>query len=429
MSEVAAARWRGLNPMAHGLLFLVASFFIFIISWAYFAELDEVTNGMGRVIPSSQVQIVQNFEGGILSEIHVAKGDMVEKDQVLLRIDNIQSQASLEESSSRLTSLRLRAMRLDAELENKPFDPPKKLSKGSEELVRSEKAVMQSRRLELEANINIRSKQVEQRRQELIEMKAMVEQIRRRLKLARQEMTITAPMVEQGIMSEVELLRLKREVSELEGSMETTTLAIPRIRSSLNESKRKVEEATLAFRTRTFAELNETREEIDRLSKSHVALKDRVTRTEVRSPVRGAVIRVRVNTIGQVVRSGMDLVEIMPLDDSLLIEAQIRPQDIAFIRPGQQTMVKFTAYDFSIYGGLFGILEHISADTITDEQGENFYQIQVRTKENHLKKAGRVLPIIPGMVATVDILTGKKSVLDYLLKPILKAKHTAMRER
>ena len=197
----------------------------------------------------------------------------------------------------------------------------------------------------------------------------------------------------------------------------------------MDEIKSKIEESELSFRSDAFKELNEIRTELQKLTATSVAIDDRVSRTTVVSPVRGVIKQLKVNTIGGVVQPGSDMLEIVPLDDSLLIEAKVRPQDVAFLHPGQKAMVKFTAYDYTIYGGLKANLELISADTITDEEGNSFYLIQVRTDKSHLGSEEHPLLIIPGMVATVDIITGEKSVLDYLLKPVLKARSEAMRER
>jgi len=244
-----------------------------------------------------------------------------------------------------------------------------------------------------------------------------------------QELNMSAPLVGSGAVSPVEILRLKRSAVEIRGSMDATTLAIPRAESAINEIKSKVQESEFAFRSDASKDLNEKRAELAKLTATRIAIDDRVTRTTVVSPVHGIVKQLKVNTIGGVVQPGSDLVEIVPLEDNLLIEAKVRPQDVAFLHPGQKAMVKFSAYDYTIYGGLQAKLELIGADTITDDKGNSFYLIQVRTDKNHLGSDAKPLLIIPGMIATVDIITGEKSVMDYLLKPVLKARTEAMRER
>ncbi|MBF0342192.1 MAG: HlyD family type I secretion periplasmic adaptor subunit, partial [Magnetococcales bacterium] len=393
------------------------------------AELDEVTTGIGKVIPSGQVKVVQSLEGGILAELAVAEGDVVNKDQVLLHIDDTQFQASFKESRLKFLGLTARHARLEAEANNTEMTAPAIVVEEKPELLANEEKLLASHKQELKSTISMLQNQMDQRQHELNGLLASEKQLRHRLELLRKEVSLTEPMVKKGIMSEVELLRMRREVVELEGSLENNILSIPRTRSMLEEARIKAQDPILVARSKAQTELNEVRSELNQLSESLTGLQDRVRRTAIRSPVRGTVIRVRIHTIGQVIRSGSDLVEIMPLDDSLLIEAQIRPADIAFLRPGQKTMVKFTAYDFSIYGGLTGSLEQISADAIANEKGESFFKILVRTQKNHLGTEQRMLPIMPGMVATTDILTGKKTVLDYILKPILKARANALRER
>jgi adhesin transport system membrane fusion protein len=271
--------------------------------------------------------------------------------------------------------------------------------------------------------------QEQQRQQELIETQAKLGQLRRSYELSNQELQMSAPLVSVGVISEVELLRLKRSVNDLQGEMEAARLAIPRIRSTLTEVREKIEDVKLRFKSERASQLSEVRAELARTKETITSLQDRVTRTQVRSPVKGMIKQLKINTVGGIIQPGMDLVEIVPVDDNLLIEAHIRPADIAFLRPGQDAMIKLTAYDFSIYGGLPAKLERISADTITNDQDESFYLIYLRTDKNYIDSSKGQLEIIPGMTTTVDILTGKKTVLDYLLKPILKAKNEALRER
>jgi adhesin transport system membrane fusion protein len=227
----------------------------------------------------------------------------------------------------------------------------------------------------------------------------------------------------------VEVLRLRRSIVEVRGALDATTLALPRAEAAANEMQSRIEQSELAFRAEAFKDLNEARIQWQKITASGVAIQDRVSRTTVTSPVKGIIKQLKINTIGGVVQPGSDMLEIVPLEDNLLIEARVRPQDVAFLHPGQKAMVKFSAYDYTIYGGLKANLELISADTIVDKEGRSFYLIQVRTDKNHLGSDEHPLLIIPGMVATVDIITGEKSVLDYLLKPVLKARAEALRER
>ena len=307
---------------------------------------------------------------------------------------------------------------------------PNDVLKKQSSLAASELALYKSRQLELKSTIRVLNQQVVQRKQEIIERQSRQKQLQRSYELSYQELQMSEPLVVEGVMSEVELLRLKRTANDLKGEMDANRLAIPRIQSTLNEVRQKIEEKMIHFKTEAAIQLSEVDAELSRTKETTFSLKDRVTRTQVRSPVKGTIKQLKINTVGGIIQPGMDLLEIVPVEDNLLIEARIRPADIAFLRPGQNAMIKLTAYDFSIYGGLPAKLERISADTITDEKDESFYLIYLRTEKNYIEsKSKGQLDIIPGMTTSVDILTGKKTVLDYLLKPILKAKNQALRER
>ncbi|WP_260294504.1 HlyD family type I secretion periplasmic adaptor subunit [Sedimenticola hydrogenitrophicus] len=429
MTDVAAAQLIRTPKGGRLILWIAVLFVLIAFVWADWAELDEVTKGIGQVIPSSQVQIVQNLEGGIVAALRVAEGQKVEKGQILLQIDDTRFASSLRETRTQYLALKAKAARLQAEAELSEFVPPPEVSAESPHLARQEQSLYRARRSELENNRSIFKEQTAQREQELEELAAKRSQLKRSLNLVQRELTMTQPLVKAGAISEVEVLRLEREVNELAGQLESTTLSIPRIQSTLDESHRKLEELELRFKSKAREEWSAVSAELSSLTASSVALEDRVQRTAVRSPVRGTIKQLMVNTVGGVIQPGMELVEIVPLEDSLLVEARIRPEDIGFLQPGQRTVVKFTAFDFAIFGGLQGQLEHISADTIKDEEGKHFYLVRVRTAHNQLGNEANPLSIIPGMQAEVDILTGKKSVLSYLLKPVLRAKERALRER
>lgn len=412
------------------ILFGGALFFIIILLWAGIAEIDEVTKGQGKVIPSSQVQVVQNLEGGILSEIQVREGETVKKGQILLRIDDTRFSSSLRESRLQYLALKAKASRLWAEFTGaEQFNLPPEVEKEATHLGKQEKDLFTSRRTELETTVNILQQQKQQRQQELEELKSKEKHLGRSLAITQQELDFSRPLIDKGAISKVQVLRLERQVSELQGELDTTHTALPRIEANIREAEQKINEASLRFRNQAHLDYNTARAELDRLTESNVALTDRVQRTSVRSPVRGTVKQLLINTVGGVIQPGAELIQIVPLEDTLLIEAKIRPQDIAFIRPDQAATIKFTAYDFAIYGGLNAKVEHISADTIADEKGDSYYHVRLRTDKNYLGTELNPLPIIPGMVAEVDVLTGKKTILDYLLKPVLRAKERALRER
>ncbi len=429
MSEVSAATMESTPRTGHSLLLLTLLFFICAIWWASQTELDEVTRGEGKVIPSSKIQVIQNLEGGILSEVLVAEGQVVEKGDVLLKIDDTRFSSSFMETKLKYWELLARAARLEAEAKDKELELPDELMVERPALAAAERSLYLTRQRELQSNIDVLEQQARQRQQELAENQSKLNKLRTSYELSNQELEMSEPLVSVGVISEVEILRLKRTVNELRGDMETTRLAIPRIRSSLNEVRQKIEDVKIRFQSEASSQLSEVQAELNRSQATITSAQDRVSRTHVRAPVKGKINRLMINTLGGVIQPGEDLVEIVPLDDSLLVEAHIRPADIAFLRPGQDAIVKFTAYDFSIYGGLPAKLERISADTITNDEDESFYLIYLRTDKNYIDSNKGELEIIPGMTVTVDILTGKKTVLDYLLKPILKAKNEALRER
>nr|WP_285863298.1 HlyD family type I secretion periplasmic adaptor subunit [Pseudomonas sp. BGr12]MDL2422003.1 HlyD family type I secretion periplasmic adaptor subunit [Pseudomonas sp. BGr12] len=407
----------------------VIAFFLFLGLWANFAIIDEVTRGEGKAIPSSKLQKIQNLEGGIVAQIYAKEGEIVEEGDPLLRLDDTRFVSNVGETEADRLAMALRVERLSAEVEDRPLKIDEEIRKAAPSQAANEESLYQSRRQQLQDEIGGLREQLVQRQQELREFSSKQAQYRNSLQLLRQEISMSEPLVAQGAISQVEVLRLKRAEVENRGQLDATSLAIPRAESAIKEVERKIDETRGKFRSEALTQLNEARTDLSKAQATGKALDDRVSRTLVTSPVRGIVKQLLVNTIGGVIQPGSDLVEIVPLDDTLLVEARIRPQDIAFLHPGQEAMVKFTAYDFTIYGGLKAKLEQIGADTITDEDNNTFYVIKLRTERSHLGTDENPLLIIPGMVASVDIITGKKSVLSYLLKPIIRARAEALRER
>ncbi len=429
MPDTHVAELETLPIAAHAVVWVTVAFVVIAILWASFATLDEVARADGRVIPSSQTQVVQNLEGGILAEVLIAEGDVVTRDQPLIRLDDTRFASSYNEGRLGKYALEARIARFEAEIAGEEFSAPTTIPAEHQSIIEDERQLFQARAEELSSAIDILEQQLAQQRQNLEELKAREQKSARTVELARKELSITEPLVETGAVSQVELLRLQVAVNESSGELDVIRLAIPKAEAAIREAQEKILERGQQFRRETQTSLNEARNQLSRLNIANVALADRVRRTEVRSPVDGTVKQVLVNTEGAVIQPGMDLVEIVPSNDSLLIEARVRPADIAFIHPGQPATVKITAYDFAVYGGLDAVLELISADTITDERGEHFFKIQVRTKKTHLGTDENPLPIIPGMVATVDILTGEKTVMDYILKPLRRAQASALSER
>lgn len=424
-ADVAMLRQEPLR--ARVLLRTIGIVVVLFLLWAALAQLDEVTRGEGKVIPSKQLQVLQSIDGGLVSEILVKEGDVVNPNQLLIKIDETRFVSSVKENQAQYLGLVAKAARLRAISEGKPFVPPPDVLKADPSIVQQERQFFEARNDELNAAISIARQQLAQRHQELNEAQAKKAQAAQGYDLTSKELSVTRPLISSGAVSEVELLRLERDVSRYRGEREMAAAQISRIQAAINEAQRKIEEVELTFRNEASKELSETMAKLNSLAEGSVALSDRVKQSSIRSPVKGTVKRLLVNTVGGVVQPGKDMIEIVPLEDALLLEAKVLPRDIAFLRPGQPVMVKFTAYDFSIYGGLDGTLEHIGADSVMDEKGNAFYTVRVRTSKPGFGDAN--LPIIPGMVAEVDILTGKKSVLAYLIKPVLRAKSVALTER
>ena len=398
------------------------------IYWASVSEVEEVTRGQGKVVPASQIQVIQNLEGGILSEILVKVGDAVKKDQLLLKIDQTRFSSSVQQNRSKYLSNKAKAARLQAETSGMPFRVPPEVMAEKPEIGIREQELYESRKTELRSSLEIKQEQYNQRNNELKELNTKLAELSKTYLLFQKELKLMKPLVAQGAVSEMEVLRLERQASEMQGEIEQTKQAIPRAQSRIEESHVALKELRLAFINKAKADLNEVSAQLGEDAATSIALKDRLDRTFVKSPVNGTINRLLINTVGGVIQPGMNLIEIVPLEGTLLVEAMIKPADIAFLRPNQDALVKFTAYDFTVFGGLTAKLEQISADSITDEKGNSFYLVRVRTDKNYLGPKTNPLPIIPGMIASVDILTGKKTVLSYLLKPILRAKYMALRE-
>lgn len=412
---------------ARALVWGVLGLLVVLLVWAALAKVDEVARGQGRVVPSSHVQVVQSLDGGIVSEILTQEGSVVEKGQLLLRIDPTRFASSLQENESQVVALQAKAARLRALADGRSFVLPEGLQQMHPELAEAERALYQSRNQELQGTVAIAREQLEQRSQELNEVISRRNQAAESFTLTQRELAMTRELSGSGAVSDVEILRLQRDAARFRGERDTANAQISRLEAAVNESRRKLQESDLTFRNQARLELADTMGKLQGLQAGSTALQDKVNRTEVRSPMRGTIKRLLVTTVGGVVQPGKDLVEIVPLDDNLLLEARIQPRDIAFLRPGQQARVRFTAYDFSIYGGLDATLEHIAADTVTDDKGNAFYVVHVRTHQSWVGSDRQ--PILPGMVADVDILTGKRSVLSYLLKPVMRARNYALSER
>lgn len=410
-------------------LWLMLAFIFSSLLWAGWAQLEEVTRGEGKAIPSSRLQKIQNLEGGILSELLVHEGQIVNAGDTLMRLDDTRFVSNVGETEADKLGLKARIERLTAEVNDTPLSISPDISSQAPEIAAGEEALFASRQNQFHSEIHALEQQKAQKQQELADFKSRHAQYQRTLNLQEEELKLSAPLIQAGAISQVEILRLKRSVLETRGQMDSAATSIPRTQSALAELDSKIAESRGRFQSEALSQLNEARTSLSKAEATGKALEDRVKRTLVTSPLRGIVQQIMVNTIGGVIQPGSDMIEIVPLEDNLLIETRIRPQDIAFLHPGQKAVIKFTAYDYTTYGGLDGTLEMISPDTITDKEGKSYYLIQLRANRNYLGTKEHPLLIIPGMVASVDIVTGHKSVLSYLLKPIIRAKAEALRER
>lgn len=402
---------------------------ITVVLWAHFAIIDEIVRGDGEIIPSGENQIIQNLEGGIVEQILVKEGESVKKDQILIKIDNQKSRSSFSSNTIKANALKAKILRLKAESSGKKFFVDKESMKNISSFIENEKSLYYTNIQKLNSQITSLKEQLSQRKNELYESKSQIMHLKKSFDMIEKEVKMTKPMVLRGVSSKVDFLKLQREANKIEQEYTSVKKSIPRLKSSINEVKSKIEEVTYIFRSESKVKLNETLAEFETLMANSTALEDQVTRTVVLSPMNGIVQELFVHTIGGVIRPGADIIEIVPSDQTLLVEVKIKPSDIAFIYLGQKAKVKFSAYDFSIYGGLEGEVMHISADTIKDEKDEVFYTVRIKTTKNYMERNSKHLKIIPGMTVNVDIMTGQKSVLDYILKPILKTKQYTFTER
>lgn len=429
MSDLRAAIVRGPRLSTSLLLFAIVGFIAAAAYWTSQATIPVIARGEGRVIPSSQIQVVQHLEGGILAEILVREGEVVKAGQTLLKVNDIQFESKFSEDYAKYLGLSAARDRLEAEVSGKKPSYSKEVLEGDPRLAESENALYRARRSELGQSVAVLQQLVQQREQELVEIGARITQLDRSLQLAEEELAITEPMVAQGVTSRIELIRIERGVNDIRGTLDAARKSIPRARAAQREAEGRIREKRASYRAQALGQLNDTKVRLNVLGESLTSMRDRVQRTDVRSPVDGTIKQLKINTVGGVIRPGMDLVEIVPAEDNLLIEARIRPADVGFLHPDQEVTVKITAYDYAIFGSLDGRLEQISADSIVDEKGESFFEVRVRTDKNYLGDEDNPKKIIPGMVAQVDIMTGDRTVLDYLLKPILRARGMAFTER
>lgn len=434
-------------PSIHRLtIWSLSALFVCFFVWAYFAELDRVTRGEGKVIPSTQMQIIQSLDGGILQELYVKEGMSVKKGQMLARIDDTRFRSDMAQQNKEVDALRADIIRLRTELTSILFADvpnwklqikiskqrlkfPDDLNKNSPKLVLYQQGEYNGRLNNLKNKVAIEGQQIIQRQQEIKLQDSKIGTLKASLKLSNRELTLIRPLAEKNIVPEVELLKLERTINDIQGELNSLRTIKPKQQSAFEEAVLKRREAVLNYRADARAQLNELQSKFSRITEAQVGVQDKVKKALISSPVVGTINTVYISTLGGVIKPGQTLLEIVPTEDKLLIEAKILPKDIGFIHIGLPAMVKITAYDFTRYGGLTGIVEHISADTTQDEEGNSFYIIRIRTADSKIhSKQKKDMPIIPGMLTSVDVIMSKRSVLEYILNPILRARDMALRE-
>lgn len=410
------------------MLMLLAFVVISMVGWMAIAEVDVVVRGGGKVIPSRQLQIIQSLEGGVVSEILVGEGDLVELNQALIKISDVAFSSSLEENRLNYLELRARIARLSAEAEGIDIELDEEVMAQAPVLMRSEESLFVSNRQQLNETMSIHEEDVNQHKNELREAEAKRGQVRRSIDLVEKELDLKEPLVKRRLVSEIDLLQLQRTHNDLLGELENLGLSIPRIQSTVEQGKRRIAQSRLDYITKAKRELNESLVEVSRVAETRSALADRVQRTTLRSPVKGTVTRLHINTLGGVIAAGGPIMEIVPHEDALLVEVEIKPSDVANITIDQPARLKFSAYDFAIYGALDAKVRFLSADTTTNDDGESFYVARLKPDRPYLGADKQPQPIRVGMTVEADIITGKKTILEYLMKPINRGLKKALRE-
>ena len=419
-----AGRYRRLKGPQRIIVVCAIGFVLFLI-WATFAQVDEVTRGQGRVIPSSRVQVIQSAEPATIGAMLVRSGQQVRRGQLLVRLDNPESAAALAQLQTENQLLEARVTRLGEEGQGSSGSCPPDRPGCQEEaaLQRARASTMQSRMSALGAA-------VEQKRRELSEAQATVQSLIGSTALAQRNVDMLEPLAARNIIPQTELLQARRELNDVQGRLAAARESVSRASAGIREAQAQASEASLQFRQEALNERSQLATRIAVNEQNARGAAGRAQRSEIRSPVDGVVNDVQMNTIGGFVNPGQKIMEVVPMGERLLVETRVRPNDIAFIRVGDRALVKVTAYDFSTYGGLDARVVQVAADSSYDEQTrEAYFTVIVETSRSYLVSGARRLPITPGMMCDVEIVTGRKSILDYLLKPVLRARSESLRER
>ena len=418
---------------ARHIISLVILLVVGFVWWAAWANVDEIARGQGKVIPFSKTQIVQSSESGIVEEIAVTLGQIVSEGDLLIRLDSSQNLTALGETQARIDAAMARIARLQLEIEDlfgSEFVCPEETKRVSEEICLNEAQLVEARRANYRNKSEVLIARRIQRENEIAEADANINQLTAVLEEMSAERAQIAPLVQRRLHPEINLTRLDREIAQHSGELEVAKQSVIRLQAALDEAELQVQELDLQLRQEARTELSEALAELNVLRATVEGASERVRRTDILSPVDGIVNTLDVNTLGAFIEPGSVVAGIVPITDKLLVEARISPRDVAFVQPRQKALVKLTAYDFSIYGGLDGQVSNVSADSLVDQDsGETYYQVLVQTGDAQVGKGQERHNIRPGMVASVEILTGEKTVLDYLLKPLSKARQEALTER
>ncbi len=429
MTELETANHLKPSVASQVFLWTIAGLFFWLVLWAAFSEVDERVRGIGQVMPSSDVQVMQSLEGGILSEILVTEGALVKKDQVLLRIADVQFASEGRGIEAQISGLEAKRARLKAEASGQPYVTPPDIEKKFPDIAANEEKLYTSRQEELNTALNIVKDDVREAEANLSEVKASISKLVKGKGLLEQQFGIARRLVAQKAMPEIESLKLERELNETTGNLSSAYQSQQSLEAKLSAARQKEEEKLGAFKSQALGDLNEVESRLSSIKANLTSVTDKVNRAELRSPVAGIVQKLYVRTVGGVIQPAQKLIEIVPIADDLMIRAKIAPADVAFLSPGQKVKVKITAYDSQIYGTLDGKLERIGANTVEDAQGNAFFEIDVRTDKNYLGTEDKPLRIFSGMVSETEVITGKRTILTYLMKPVLRTRDRAFTEK
>jgi adhesin transport system membrane fusion protein len=429
MEELEAATRMKPSEKSHYLLITIAALVGSFLVWSNISEIEEITHGSGQVVPTQEIQIVQSLEGGIIKDILVSEGQKVEKGEILLKVSDIAFASEGRGAEAKSLALQAKKARLEAEAQGNEFTVPAEIVKKFPDIARNEKDLYTSRQQELENAKSILNNKISSAASQISEVRAKINRLSESRRLLNQELAITKEMVAKKAVPKLEEIRLNRELSNLSGQIHEASEERSGLDAELSRAKKEREDREDKFKSQVLGELNDIETQISQIGESMTAIEDRVSRTEIRSPVDGVVNKIMLKTIGGVIEPAMQLFEIVPLDDDLKIVARVTPQEIAFLRPMQPANIKISAYDSQRYGSLKGKLTRLGANSVTDREGNVFFEIELEADKNYLGTEENPLPITPGMVAEIEIITGERTIFSYLAKPVLRAKDRALTER